>query len=220
MLWSNDKYFSSKVGIYDAFTSFPLGLVKSWNVVLTDLTVIDKQSRWRNQYPVELGWPHIVIFVRSSPPSHPVICSPGTHAHCAHLETFPSPLNPPSYWFLAHFPAQFVCCSQLLSFLLPVPVPNKSNLASEHSLVFLALVYHPVSAETWKLLDLVQYGFVVSVIYLPLIWTIHWHCLGIVLNVKFAEPDEVKKDGSCGLEGGDAGQRVLWQDKSSRTLPQ
>ena len=44
--------------------------------------------------------------------------------------------------------------------------------------------------------------------------------MGIVWNVKFAELDEVKKDGSCGLEGGDAGQRVLWQDKSSRTLPQ
>ena len=35
-----------------------------------------------------------------------------------------------------------------------------------------------------------------------------------------AEPDEVKKDGGGGLEGGDVGKGVLWQDQPGRALPQ
>ena len=36
----------------------------------------------------------------------------------------------------------------------------------------------------------------------------------------FAEPDEVKEDGSGGLEGGDVGEGILWKDQHSRALPE
>ena len=34
------------------------------------------------------------------------------------------------------------------------------------------------------------------------------------------EPNEVKQDGSGGLEGGDVGKRILWQDQPGGALPQ
>ena len=41
-----------------------------------------------------------------------------------------------------------------------------------------------------------------------------------ILNMLFAEPDEVKEDGSGGLEGGDVGEGILWKDQHSRALPE
>ena len=41
-----------------------------------------------------------------------------------------------------------------------------------------------------------------------------------ILNIFIAEPDEVKKDGSGGLEGGDVGEGILWKDQPCRALPQ
>ena len=39
-------------------------------------------------------------------------------------------------------------------------------------------------------------------------------------NINLADPDEVRKDGSGGLEGGDVGKGILWQDQPGGALPE